>query len=123
MYEDTRLRAFVTLAECGSFTLAARKLGVTQPAVSRQVSELEKDLGAELIDHSSRRGVKLTPKGETVLHYAGTILRMYASLSSALESSSEVAAPSLVALDSITDARLWADDGGFFHLELIHKDK
>src|SRR6266699_6016058 len=53
---DTRqLRAFCEVVERKSFSLAAEKLGVTQPAVSLQVRALEKRLGTQLLDRSGRR--------------------------------------------------------------------
>ncbi|HEY6960751.1 MAG TPA: selenium metabolism-associated LysR family transcriptional regulator [Gaiellaceae bacterium] len=53
---DTRqLRAFCEVVERKSFSLAAERLGVTQPAVSLQVQALEKRLGTKLLDRSGRR--------------------------------------------------------------------
>jgi DNA-binding transcriptional LysR family regulator len=53
---DTRqLAAFVAVVERRSFSQAAERLGVTQPAVSLQVRALEKRLGAQLLDRSGRR--------------------------------------------------------------------
>jgi DNA-binding transcriptional LysR family regulator len=53
---DTRqLAAFCEVVERRSFSLAAEKLGVTQPAVSLQVRSLEKRLGTQLLDRSGRR--------------------------------------------------------------------
>ena len=53
---DTRqLAAFVAVVERRSFSQAAERLGVTQPAVSLQVRSLEKRLGAQLLDRSGRR--------------------------------------------------------------------
>jgi DNA-binding transcriptional LysR family regulator len=53
---DTRqLAAFCEVVERGSFSLAAGRLGVTQPAVSLQVRALEKRLGMQLLDRSGRR--------------------------------------------------------------------
>src|SRR5215470_5075087 len=53
---DTRqLRAFCTVVERRSFSQAAERLGVTQPAVSLQVRALEKRLGMQLLDRSGRR--------------------------------------------------------------------
>jgi DNA-binding transcriptional LysR family regulator len=53
---DTRqLAAFVEVVERRSFSLAAERLGVTQPAVSLQVRSLEKRLGTQLLDRSGRR--------------------------------------------------------------------
>src|SRR5712691_4766321 len=53
---DTRqLAAFCAVVERRSFSLAAERLGVTQPAVSLQVRALEKRLGTQLLDRSGRR--------------------------------------------------------------------
>ncbi|MBA2384545.1 MAG: LysR family transcriptional regulator, partial [Actinobacteria bacterium] len=53
---DTRqLAAFCAVVERKSFSLAAERLGVTQPAVSLQVRALEKRLGTQLLDRSGRR--------------------------------------------------------------------
>src|SRR5204862_3013871 len=55
---DTRqLAAFCAVAERRSFSQAAERLGVTQPAVSLQVRALEKRLGQQLLDRSGRRVV------------------------------------------------------------------
>src|SRR5206468_6343815 len=55
---DTRqLAAFCAVVERESFSQAAARLGVTQPAVSRQVRSLEKRLGRQLLDRSGRRVV------------------------------------------------------------------
>lgn len=76
MFEDFRLRIFMAVAEKGSFTLAAKALGVSQPAVSQNIAELEKSLGAELFIR--RKGsVTLTPKGAAFKEYAGRILYWY----------------------------------------------
>src|SRR6266571_3946031 len=56
MLMDTRqLAAFCAVVERRSFSLAAERLGVTQPAVSLQVRALEKRLGTQLLDRSGRR--------------------------------------------------------------------
>src|SRR5690606_21855634 len=47
------LRSFLTIADRGSFSQAARDLGVTQPAISQQIARLETELGKSLFD---RRG-------------------------------------------------------------------
>src|SRR3989442_11147808 len=56
MLMDTRqLAAFCAVVERRSFSQAAEKLGVTQPAVSLQIRSLEKRLGRQLLDRSGRR--------------------------------------------------------------------
>ena len=69
-----QLEAFVTAAETGSFSAAARRLGKAQSAVSTAISNLELDNNVELFDRSSRSPV-LTPAGESLLAYARAVLR------------------------------------------------
>lgn len=61
-----QLRAFVAVSEAGSFTLAARKIFVTQSAVSHSLRTLEEQLGCKLLDRSGKRVIP-TPEGELVL--------------------------------------------------------
>lgn len=61
----------MTVAECGSFSAAAERLGYTQSAVSQHISALENDLGTPLL---RRRPVVPTPSGERLLEHAAPIL-------------------------------------------------
>ena len=56
------LRSFLAVAREGNVTRAARSLHITQPALSRQLAELERELGCELLIRESR-GVTLTDEG------------------------------------------------------------
>jgi len=58
------LRHFVAIAEAGSMALAARRLHVSQPALSRQIKELERALGVRLFDRVGRRIVLAADGGE-----------------------------------------------------------
>jgi DNA-binding transcriptional LysR family regulator len=80
MIEDFRLRVFVTLASEKSFTKAASVLGVSQPAVSQNISELEKQCGVKLFDRL-RAEVVLTTAGEIFHDKANEILMKYHDLS------------------------------------------
>ncbi len=71
--ELRHLRYFVAVAEAATFTGAARVLRVAQPALSRQVRLLEEELGVALLLRD-RRGVRLTPAGESFLVEARAIL-------------------------------------------------
>src|SRR6266705_5469545 len=73
---DTRqLNAFCEVVERKSFSLAAEKLGVTQPAVSLQVRSLEKRLGTQLLDRSGRR-VEPTESGLKLYRGAQRLLAL-----------------------------------------------
>ena len=67
------LRTLVAVVDLRSFTKAAAKLGVTQPAVSAQIKRLQFLLGGDLFDRSVQ-GVSLTPQGELVVSYARRLL-------------------------------------------------
>ncbi|MFE4518022.1 LysR family transcriptional regulator, partial [Kitasatospora sp. NPDC056783] len=71
--ELRQLRYFVTVAQHGSFTRAAQLLHLTQPGVSSQIRQLERELGHRLLDRSGRT-VRLTPVGEAVLPHARAAL-------------------------------------------------
>jgi DNA-binding transcriptional LysR family regulator len=81
-----RLRYFVTVAEELSFVRAATLLHMTQPALSRQVSALERELGVRLLERD-RRGTALTPAGQQLLNGAIPLL----AASSALEQRTRLA--------------------------------
>jgi DNA-binding transcriptional LysR family regulator len=73
---DTRqLRAFCEVVERKSFSQAAERLGVTQPAVSLQVRSLEKRLGTQLLDRSGRR-VEPTESGAKLYRSAQRLLAL-----------------------------------------------
>lgn len=67
------LRYFQAVAEELSFSKAARRLRIAQPALSRAVQELEQDMGMQLIDRS-RRTVALTPAGSVLLSETAVVL-------------------------------------------------
>lgn len=64
------LQCLLQTARLGGVAKAAKSLGVSQPAVSKALAELEEILGVELMERS-RAGVVLTPVGEMFVRYAG----------------------------------------------------
>ena len=72
--DSRQLRAFVSLAKHGSFTIAARELCLTQSAVSHSMRALEEDLGCRLFDRMGKK-ILLTLAGEQLLPHADEILR------------------------------------------------
>src|ERR1700722_10777547 len=67
------LRYFVAVAEELHFTRAAERLYLSQPALSKQIRMLERQLGAELFERD-RQGVALTPVGAALLPHARRVL-------------------------------------------------
>src|SRR5947208_10984031 len=74
-----QLEAFYWAASVGNFQSAASRLNTTQPAISNRIQELERVLGVELFDRSTRTA-RLTPKGRQLLDYADRMLRLNAEL-------------------------------------------
>lgn len=72
--ELNQLEYFIALAHIKNFTKAAKSLNVSQPALSRSISRLEKDLNIPLFIRDSRK-VNLTQYGQTFLTYAERILQ------------------------------------------------
>jgi DNA-binding transcriptional LysR family regulator len=71
--ELRHLRAFAAIAELHSFSKAARQLHVAQPPLSRQISQLERELGVKLFVRAAS-GVVLTREGSVLLEQARTVL-------------------------------------------------
>jgi DNA-binding transcriptional LysR family regulator len=78
--ETRHLRYFVAVAEEMHFGRAAARLGVAQPALSRQIARLESGLGAKLFDRSHSR-ITLTAAGTALLPRARDLLRQLSEMS------------------------------------------
>jgi LysR family transcriptional regulator, nitrogen assimilation regulatory protein len=76
--ELEQLRAFLTVAESGTFSRAAIRLSTTQPVLSRKVKVLEDELGSELF-HRTGHGVVLTEAGKLLEKYARGLLETAAT--------------------------------------------
>jgi LysR family hca operon transcriptional activator len=88
--ELRHLRYFVAVAEAGSLTVAAeRKLHTSQPSLSRQIRDLEDEVGAQLLRRSAR-GIELTPAGRAFLDHARSVL---SQVEAAAEAARRVAHP------------------------------
>jgi len=66
-----QLRTLVEVVECGSFSAAARRLNLTQPAVSMQIRELERRLGVQLIERMGKRAHATPPCRELMVAAQG----------------------------------------------------
>lgn len=72
--ELRHLRYFVAVAELLNFSRAAVRLHVTQPALSRQIRDLEEELGCTLLRRGLNARTELTPEGRALLEGARTLL-------------------------------------------------
>lgn len=79
-----RLRTFTHVVELGSFSAAATRLELSQPAISLQVRELEKQTGVRLIERVGRRAAP-TAAGEELLGYARRIDAMVSAALDAMQ--------------------------------------
>lgn len=84
-----RIRIFVAVAEERNFTRAAERVHITQSGVSAQIRQLERELGAELFDRSSRV-VALTVAGKAALEHARAALAATGALGQAVAEVSHV---------------------------------
>ena len=87
MFEDSRINVFMAVCDEGSFTKAAKRLGISQPAVSQNISEIEKGVGARIFERN-RNSVTLTEEGRLFKEFAGQILYWYKTASESFRSSS-----------------------------------
>lgn len=88
---DTQnLKAFLLVAETGSFSVAAQKLHLTQPAVSKRIAQLEEQLNVSLFDRIGRT-ISTTEAGEALLPHARAVqLELQAAQQSVRDLSGEV---------------------------------
>ena len=88
--ELRHLRYFVAVAETESLTLAAKaKLHTSQPSLSRQIRDLEEEVGAPLLTRGAR-GIELTPAGRVFLDHARSVL---SQVEAATEAARRIAHP------------------------------
>ncbi|SDV50313.1 LysR family transcriptional regulator [Chitinasiproducens palmae] len=77
------LRYFIELVHSQSFTLAAERLHVTQPTVSKMIRALESEVGSPVLRREGR-ALRLTDTGEVVLRHGRQVLAAYGELTQAL---------------------------------------
>ena len=78
------LKQIVTVAETGSFSEAASRLGITQPAISLTVKKMEKELDVRIFDRSSGK-YRLTDEGNVVVEHASKMLKLEEKMRDSLE--------------------------------------
>ncbi len=73
------MESLIAVADSGTITEAARRIHISQPALSRRLQQLESELGAELL-HRGRHGAELTALGQQTVAHARTIVGRYERL-------------------------------------------
>lgn len=85
MFTDSRIKIFSVVVTEGSFTRAAKSLGISQPAVSQNIAELENEISDKLfIRRKKDNTLILTDKGKILFQYAKRLLHLYTSLNNEL---------------------------------------
>jgi LysR family hca operon transcriptional activator len=91
--ELRHLRYFVAVADAGNLTVAAqRMLHTSQPSLSRQIRDLEDEVGAQLLTRKAR-GIELTPAGRAFLDHARAVLSQVEAASAAARQVAHPAKP------------------------------
>lgn len=92
--ELRHLRYLLAVAERGNFTRAAEDLHVSQPTLSQQIKQLERAVGAPLLDRTGR-SVRLTDSGVAYVHYARRVLADLAAADRAVHDVADLSRGSL----------------------------
>ena len=106
MLDWDRVRVFHAVAQAGSFTRAAEKLGLSQSAISRQIGALEEDLGTPLF-HRHARGLVLTEQGEILLEAALDMAKRMAAAQTSLSESRDAPAGDLTVNATVGVGSVW----------------
>ncbi len=70
-----QIEALISLIEQGSFSRAARKMRLTQPAITKHIHNMEDALGVRIVNRSNM-GISLTPEGQIFYEYAKKIIKI-----------------------------------------------
>lgn len=83
---DSKIMTLLTLVDCGNYTKAAKKLHLTQPAITYQIHQIEDDFNIKLF-HKNKKGLLLTTEGEILVKYARRAMAIQKNCLEALEDS------------------------------------
>ena len=79
------LKTFCTVVSEGNMTTAAAKRSITQPAVSQQIRQLEKEFGAKLLNRKNTRKIQLTVQGQILYENSNRILNLVEQAKSSIQ--------------------------------------
>lgn len=93
--ELRQFRYFLSIVDCGSLSRASQQLYIAQSALSKQIADLEDELGVQLL-HRNRSGVVPTEAGKTFYDHAQSVLRLVNGTKAAVQTSAATVTGSLV---------------------------
>lgn len=73
---DAKIETLLEVISAGSYTRAAQRLSLTQPAVSHHMRQLEQEFGIHIF-YKDKKELRLTPEGEILVKYARRALAVY----------------------------------------------
>lgn len=103
----SHLEAFIAVVDCGSFTVAARRLNLTQSAISQKIAALESKFGAALFIRTSR-GVRISYSGEKIMPLVIEISRSWNKLISLTKTTKPMEGRLLIAASGPGHTLLWS---------------
>lgn len=109
-----RLETFVLVAEQGSFTKAAEKLGYTQSAVSFQIKQLEADLNTVLFERINH-AIKLTSKGKEIIKLAHKMIALSNEIEKTAGDIDDACATIRIAMADSLSRFIFSDNFASFH--------
>ncbi len=83
---DAKIETLLAVVNTGSYTRAAQRLSLTQPAVSHHMRQLEQEFRIQIF-YKDKKGLRLTPEGEILVKYAHRALSVYHNACQAIEDS------------------------------------
>ena len=83
---DAKIETLLEVISAGSYTRAAQRLSLTQPAVSHHMRQLEQEFGIHIF-YKDKKELRLTPEGEILVKYARRALAVYRNARQAIEDS------------------------------------
>lgn len=81
---DPKFETFIALVDNGTYTKTASKLGLTQPAITHHIKQLEEEYGIAVFHHNKRK-LQLTREGEVLLKYARRAIALDENLRQAID--------------------------------------
>lgn len=106
--EDAKFISLLAVNELKNYTLAAKQLNLTQPAISQHIKQLENELNIKIFNRAGNE-LKITPEGEILVKYARRIVSLYKELGSKLKDEKKHAKTLTVGITHTAESNIVAD--------------